>query len=131
MGDSYLMLIFYLSVSSASRRLDYSIPSCSLATSSVIALSQLIDHQHLVSITSCHCNTKYWLILPPCSELLSFKTLLCPGSKTFLSLYNHFHCHHVTRRMFHVKYWVVLGDDENILKILTLSQIIITKSLSS
>ena len=127
MGDSYLMLIFYLSVSSASRRLDYSIPSCSLATSSVIALSQLIDHQHLVSITSCHCNTKYWLILPP----LSFKTLLCPFSKTFLSLYNHFHCHHVTRRMFHVKYWGILGDNENILKILTLSQIIITKSLSS
>ena len=127
LGDSYLMLIFYLSVSSASRRLDYSIPSCSLATSSVIALSQLIDHQHLVSITSCHCNTKYWLILPP----LSFKTLLCPFSKTFLSLYNHFHCHHVTRRMFHVKYWGILGDDENILKILTLSQIIITKSLSS
>ena len=64
---SYLVLLFYLSVSSAARRLDYSIPSCSLATSSVIALSQLIAHQHWVSVTSSGCFKKiiflYWNFL--------------------------------------------------------------------
>ena len=60
---SYLMLISFLSVLSISRRLDYSIPSCSLPTISVIALSQLIGHQHWVSTTAKHSVIEYILNL--------------------------------------------------------------------